>query len=287
MALFLPQTRIQRPPGRAELLLSHPLNQALCFASVADSAQAFDLISRNAAPMVSADSYVPSPMGPSWKYTANSTNSGSSFGVFNPITTSDGAGGGDFTILALGNPTAAAGITCLIDQRKGAASNEQIGLFANSNKALSASSGLMSLVTASTAGVTQGCQSVAGVVDGLPHVLAGRRAVTDHSIWSDGVNRTNTSDVSANTVWSVNQALEIGAAAALTSATFGANCNIVLCLAWNRALSDVEMLSVGRNPWQIFKALQPRIFGDGPSAPPGGFNPGWAYGATKTVGAVF
>lgn len=264
MASFLPLARVTRPAGRSELLLSHPLNQALCFASVADSAQAFDLISRNAAPMVSADSYVPSPMGPSWKYTANSTNSGSSFGVFNPITTSDGAGGGDFAIGAFANPTAAAGIACLIDQRKGAASNEQIGLFANSTKALSASSGLMALVTASTGGVTQGCQSVAGMVDGLPHVWEGRRFGTAHSIWRDGINVTNTSDVSANIVWSVNQSFEIGAAAALTSATFGANCNIVFCWARNMAPDDGQMLSGGQNPWQRFKAIQPRLFGAGP-----------------------
>lgn len=266
MALIRPQTRIQRPAGRSEILLSQPLNRALCFAAVADSAQGFDLISRSAAALTASDSYVPSPMGPSWKFTASTANSGLDFGTFNPISTSDGAGAGDFTILAFGNPAAGAGVNTLIDQRKGTANFEQIGLFANSTKALSASSGLMSLITANTSNVSAGAQSVAGVVDGLPHVWVGRRLGTAHSIWRDGTDVTGSSDTSASTVWSTAQQFEIGGAAGFSDPSFGGNCNVVLCLAWNRALSDVEMLSIGRNPWQLFKAIQPRIFGAGQAA---------------------
>lgn len=265
MATFSPQARTQRPlGGRSKLIRNHKyaLPAGLCFAAIADQPFGLDQVSGLAsAALPAADSLASSPMGNAWKFTGNSTNSGLSFGVFNPITTSDGAGGGDFTILAYANPSAGASINCLVDQRKGAASNEQIGLFANSSKSLVITSGVMALVTASTAGVTQGCQSVAGMVDGLPHVWEGRRLGTAHSIWRDGVDVTNTSDVSANVVWSVNQSFEIGAAAALVSATFGANCSVCVALGYNNALSDSASVSIGLNIFQLFERASARKSG--------------------------
>lgn len=216
--------------------------------------------------MTSSDTYTPTPMGLSWKFTGNSTNSGLDFGTFNPITTSDGAGTGDFTILAFGNPTSQANLNVLFDQRKGSGSLERIGLIANSTKAGVISAGGLALLTTSTGGVTAGARGTAGGVDGLPHVWAGRRSGTAHSVWKDGIDTTSASDASANAVWSTAQKLEIGAQADYTGADMGANCSIALCLAWNRALSNYEMGQIGRNSWQIFKATQPRFYFAGTAA---------------------
>lgn len=62
---------------------------------------------------------------------------------------------------------------------------------------------------------------------------------------------------------------------------------VALALTWNRALTPSEAIAISANPWQIFANPAPRPWGA--LAASGGvtFNPGWATGATRTIGGIF
>ena len=90
------------------------------------------------------------------------------------------------------------------------------------------------------------------VSDGRPHVMAfTRRASNDHRGWIDG------REVVSNT------ATNISGAFAATNATIGIdlfdtltfNGAVPLVLVWNRSLSDKELASISRNPWQVLRLI--------------------------------
>jgi len=167
---------------------------------------------------------------------------------FEPITTSDGAGTGDFTLLVLANPISEARLSSAAGQ--GTASNPYARLAFNSDGLNGLTAGQFGFVTRTTAatGVT-----VAGAIDGNYHLFAGRRIGTVMDAFVDGVKRNSNSgairDFAIGTC-----SFSIGNdAGSATSNRIDTGCNIVLAAGWNRALSDAEMRMLARDPFCMLR----------------------------------
>lgn len=134
-----------------------------------------------------------------------------------------------------------------------------------------------------TSQITGGALTAAASTD-YAIILSRSEAINFHRLYVNGALDLNAAATSLGAVSFDRTAL--GTCVRNTTAN-AAGGIISLMLVWNRALSPTEALSLYQNPWQVFEAPQPSVWADIPAAPPGGFNPGWAYGATKTIGAVF
>ena len=124
---------------------------------------------------------------------------------------------------------------------------EQRTLSLNSNQSAGAAAGVFSAFDYS-GGFLCSAQSIAGMVDGNPHVYAARRSGSNYTVWRDGVNVTSSATSGASTVGSgLPNTYVFGA-----SARGAANLRVSIGLALSRALSDAEMAAVTRNPWIVF-----------------------------------
>lgn len=104
------------------------------------------------------------------------------------------------------------------------------------------------LVLASAVAGTAAATTAAGVyAAGETFVLGGRvSSATERSVWKNGVQlATNAVSKSPTSAVTNRWGLWNG-----TTERFGGG--FALRLLWNRALSDLEMVSIGKNPWQVF-----------------------------------
>jgi hypothetical protein len=162
---------------------------------------------------------------------------------FAPITTSNGAGTGDFTIVQLANPPAEAAVTIGVGQSV-SGGNPRVDFFLNSNGAAAASGSFEFWVS----GVGL---SVAGAIDGKFHLFAARRAV-DRQVWIDGVKRATGTGVGQD-IWDGASGFALGSRAESTANRINTATTIVLTAAWNRALSDAELRMLARDPFCMFR----------------------------------
>lgn len=134
-----------------------------------------------------------------------------------------------------------------------------------------------------------GTQSTAGtstIAASTEYLLIGTRSEKNnfHRVYSNGVVDVNTTATAIGTV-----SFDRTTLGALQRNTLGlaAGGQVALALCWNRALTPSEAISISANPWQIFANPAAKPWGALVAAGGVTFNPGWAQGATRTIGAVF
>lgn len=157
------------------------------------------------------------------------------------ITTSDGTGGGDFTMLVVADPaaTGAGSAEHVFDQKNDAAGAPyaQAGLLAHSGARGAYTSGAFSFFTYRS---TDSEVSAAGACDGLEHVWIGVRRAGTLYLYKDGVLLA--SGAGFNGSLNISQASRYTAVGSAGNATAGAYRNKAsMARAWNRALSAAEI----------------------------------------------
>ena len=170
----------QIPVGRVRINWSDPIWRGLSLCWVAG--QRVNLVDGRP-PDLDGTSVRPGPMGPTQYF--DETAGGSIYWEREYLTTSDGAGTGDLTMVAYANPAAEADFSIICGQKwdSGGSPYNQVMLAANSNDTFAARSGAFAFLSYS--GYTSASYSDSKV-DGDWHVFAGQRASTTHSIIVDG-----------------------------------------------------------------------------------------------------
>jgi hypothetical protein len=253
MPLIFPQPNVFGGVGIPCINWSHPLSYKLAFCSVTQPGYVFDLITGRKATI--ATGVQPSVSLYGLPYKAGSTDATKAdFGTWQPLT------GGDTTIIAIANPAASGVVNpFLFNQRHGSTDYTQITLLADVNYQSVANSGYFALYVQNTVGLQCGANATSGV-DGNFHVFGGKFLFGGNaSVWLDGKNVTASAPNSvAGTLVTGSQAVVVGGVGAQAADDGAANCSIPLVLAWNRALSDAEMIYIGKNPYCFLIYPYPR-----------------------------
>ncbi len=185
------------------------------------------------------------PYGQQTKFVTNGIN----FSV-DPLVSSNGVGTGDFSIAALAAP----GVTTqtIIGSRA-----VFTRLVANSTYNQSAGSTLFSVFTTPDGSTYQGATSNA-VLDGGYHLLHGQRSGSTYKTYFDGADQTSATGASGTAdirgAGDGNGTFIVGSDAS-TGGGQPADA-VVLCAAWNRALSIPEIESFAADPF-AFLIFQP------------------------------
>jgi len=164
------------------------------------------------------------------------------------LTTSDGAGGGEFTMLVVANPESGGGaVEHMLAQKNDAAGSPfaqaLIGANAASNASYSAGSACFFTFNAGTAAAA----AAAGVVDGEMHVWVGVRRLTttagisSHELWRDGVLLASSSASTRGITQSATRWMAVGSRGNGTTEAFRRQA--VYAAGWDRALTQVELLA--------------------------------------------
>lgn len=166
------------------------------------------------------------------------------------IKTSDGVGTGDMTMLVLANPIAEARVSWGLAQGN-LTDNTNVALAFNTEGSfLTATSSTFSFVTRNLDVATN--VFAANVIDGNYHLLGGRRRGTTVEVIVDGVVRASATgtvrDIATGAL-----GFAIGQRPEGTTFRIDTGTDIVLALAWNRALSDLEMRLLARDPFIMFR----------------------------------
>lgn len=174
------------------------------------------------------------------------------------VTTSDGAGTGDFTVLVISNPKSVSSVGHMLAQKNDAAGApySQFALLSNSNASASASAGSVCFFTYSSSGTAVVSDFA---INGLWHVWVGVRRGTTIELYRDGIQlATNSGTV--RTVSQSNRYLALGSRGNGTTEAFADD--ILGAAAWNRALSAGELAALRSIPdfWRVFAPHQQRIF---------------------------
>lgn len=171
------------------------------------------------------------------------------------ITTSNGAGTGDFTLMILANPIAENRISWGIAQgNSDDNTNTWLGFNNAPGSTATASSGTFTFSTREVNANTN--SSVSSALDGNYHSFIGRRQNTAVDSIIDGfVRGTNSGtirDIANGTLgFAIGQRPEHANAFRIDSA-----CNVVIAAAWNRALTNREIQLLARKPLIM---LQPYV----------------------------
>lgn len=160
------------------------------------------------------------------------------------VTTSNGVGTGDFTILVVANPSASGTVGHMFAQKNDAAGSPfaQMALLSNADSTASASSGSVSFFTFN--GSPYGA-SAAGAIDGDYHVWVGVRNGAFLAIYKDGVLLAFVSGAAVN-INQANRFMAVGSRGNGTTEAFGRD--VLTAAAWNRALSSDEIAALGSIP---------------------------------------
>lgn len=168
------------------------------------------------------------------------------------ITTSDGAGTGDFTVIVVANPTTGGGSFEHVFAQKNDAAGPpygQLNLLANCDASTSYSSGSLAVLTYGNSSVS--C-AAAGAVDGNTHVYLIRRLGGVVELWSDGLLLAQQSGTVTNIINPTNRYTAIGSAGNAT--TYAYKSSVLTVGAYNRALSAAECYAL-RSPEDVFDLL--------------------------------
>lgn len=173
------------------------------------------------------------------------------------IKTSTGDGSGDFTMAARANPVASgSSLQHVFVQKNDDAGNgyAQAGLYANSNASWVITSGRIAFVTYN--GTVAGVSKTAAV-NGQWHTYVGRRVSRGGSnvtlfITIDDITNQVISATTTRTIADGLRNTAIGCRGD-SSVAEAMNDNVEFAMAWNRFLTNDEVDSFLRNPYQIFK----------------------------------
>lgn len=170
---------------------------------------------------------------------------------FCPITTSDGVGTGDFTILQLVNPSAGAtgAVQVTLGHREPAGALNTACLTADSNASQAYTSG--SFQFGSYASGWSGVAAT-GMADGKWHVFTGVRRNGVMELWRDGVLAASAS-LTVRNVYSATANFCIGGYPASTSFGLATAADIGVSGGWNRALSAAEIRLLARDPFCMLR----------------------------------
>ncbi len=169
--------------------------------------------------------------------------------AFAPVISSDGAGGGDFTLMVLCNPTSSGSVAAAFRQRLSTGNLNLAGLDFNSNGAGGASAGSFAFTTYNTAWSSV---AAAGAVDGKWHVWAGVRRAATMMAFRDGVAVASAAPALRN-IYSASADFCIGGTPQAASTGLPITDDIGVTAAWNRALSDAEIRMLARDPFCMFR----------------------------------
>lgn len=172
------------------------------------------------------------------------------------ITTSDGAGTGDFTLMVVANPAAAGDGTNtehVLSQKNDAAGAPyaQAIFQAHANALGAYASGNFSFFTYAGTGVAA---VAAGACDGAYHVWVGTRIGTTSTLYKDGVSIASSVDAVQQIIQAGSQRyMAVGSRGNGTTQSY--RNNAAAAFGWNRGLSQSEIsaLSISiQSPWQLF-----------------------------------
>lgn len=172
---------------------------------------------------------------------ASNASVGASFGT-SQLSTSDGAGSGDFSLLLVASPVASTTREIMFCVRDG---TRELYFTANCTVGLVASSGRIAVQT--NVGGATGI-SVAGSVDGQLHTWLFTRQGTSQRLYRDGVLHASSTEA-VRQVWTSSSTDVVGG---YTAANWGVSSSVLLVGGWNSALSESDALSLSANPWQLF-----------------------------------
>lgn len=167
----------------------------------------------------------------------------------NLITTSDGAGTGDFTVATIADPVSEAVVRFNLSQRTASGSGPRFFTGANHNGSAVAA-GYFLFGTRDAAGVTD--VAVANAVDGRDHLFVCRRKGTTNDVFRDGVGVGSTTGT-IRTITQASNEFAFGGLGGDTVDGMNDSTRIVFAAAWNRALSSAEMRMLARDPFCMFR----------------------------------
>ncbi len=200
---------------------------------------------------------VPTINGALWRGTPNGVGLGRVTGTAderilrftgNLITTSDGAGTGDFTLVVLANPVNEAATRYLYGQRING-SNPRMLMSVNTNDAgVSAGAFRVGVFTPA------GNQSVAAenMIDGKDRLYGMWRRGSLFRAYRDGIVIGETTSAAQQITYSGNESV-IGGLGGSSTQGMHSSSTMGGIAAWNRALSDAEMRLLARDPFCMFR----------------------------------
>lgn len=200
---------------------------------------------------------VPSAHGLGWGFTG-AANIRIQRASYTPIKTSDGAGGGDFTILLHAAPNSSTTRGWLI-QGGGASGLQGWSLVQGDNAADSGQAGNIAFLTTDGTGTSGVDSGGATACDGNPHVYAARRSGGTLTLWIDNIQKGNASGLTVRSV-AASATFAIGGTTGFTSNT--ANGPVLAAYGWDRALSDAEVAGISADPYAIFDCPEDDIFAE-------------------------
>jgi len=232
-------TRARPPSGPVRLRAAGPFYHGLAFAWTA-AAHRQELVTGAIADVSNVEP-IGSPFGLAARCATGQRNVEWA-GQF--VTTSNGVGTGDFTILVVANPSASGTVGHMLAQKNDAAGSPfaQMALLANASSTGAASSGSVCFFTFN--GASYGV-AAAGVIDGDYHVWIGVRRLTTFEIYKDGVILNAGPGVAIN-INQANRFMAVGSRGNGTTEAFGQD--VLTAAAWNRALSADEIAALGTIP---------------------------------------
>lgn len=255
LALFKPWRT--QPTGQAGIDWSNPYTQNLKFA-YCGSMGFIDLVSKQIGVTTGADATKivnMGTLGPAVAFSGTRiTNGGIYFGVIQPVKNNL------ITALAIANPASANRAEVLFSQRVGTGNVNQFELAVNTSFGLGASAGKFSALTYNNTLTRDSVSSASTFTNSRFNVYA----ATVSSVSSFPILYFNGRSVSVSTSgtlssswYSNTQKTHIGNIADWsTDATYAAQCEIPLCLVWDRVLSAAEIAVISANPWQLFRPLE-------------------------------
>jgi hypothetical protein len=180
---------------------------------------------------------------------------------YNNLVGSNGNGTGALTLMAFANPSALAARGFIFGVSMSGSPYKNIGLFANTDRDFGVASGYLSIYGYNSGSIGIGAHATTGV-DGFPHVFVGTTTEINlyQNLYIDGKNVTTSSyqrngnfGTDATSRVCVGNQYPYGSGRAMTG-------TVILAAAWNRLLSETEILYISKNPWQLFAPLSLPIF---------------------------
>ena len=251
---FARVVRTQQPQQPVGIDWGNPLTRALAFAWNAESPRIE--VSKGIQADTNNTSRIASVKGVAAKSTAGQTNI-----EWNRefISTSNGAGTGDCTMVVIADPVNAGAEQHIFAQKNDAGGSpfNQVAMLANSNGG-GGLSGAFCLLVYSASGGNAVAVSASANLDGNFHVWAGVRRGTNIFLYRDGRQIATASAAGGAITQSPARRTAIGSRGNGTTA--GYDRSATFAASFNRALSDAEIKSLSDNPWQIFQPVNRPIF---------------------------
>lgn len=235
------------PAGVPRLNRDHRLSYGLNFASAAGLSPALDIVSGKRASSVNSNvSFGAGETGQEARFQNGTALTDGIIWLTRPfITTSNGAGTGDFTMAVVAAPTPnATEFNFLISQRVSTGSLNQVYFCANLSTSGSQASGWLTFDTYSGTHILAGAASQ---VDGAYHAFVAKRTGIATAVYRDGLS-VGTGSGTVQNILNTSQDFDVGGLAQDNTNARGSNCPVSFAACWNRALADDEIMEWSKDP---------------------------------------